>query len=305
MTYVNHWDEVAERRLDIGGLHGAWQDLGRAAGMTWSSVKRIRVDPGARPTPAHAHGRDEEFFFVLGGSGLSWQDGATHEVGEGDVILHRPEGPAHTLIAGESGLEVLVFGPDSPTSLTRLPRAEVFWVGPWWIADDAGPQHPFSREPVEISGEPADRPATTIHYTEGRERVVARGATDIRWLDAGRAAGSMVTGLRHGTIAAGAAGPPPHCHSAEDEIFVVTGGSGSVMLGDDAFQVRRGSVVGRPAGTGVAHSFEAGPDGLELLAWGTRDPGDLAYFPRSQKVFFRGLGVVGRIEPLGYWDGEE
>ncbi len=59
-----------------------------------------------------------------------------------------------------------------------------------------------------------------------------------------------------------------------------------------------------PAGSGVAHAFRAGDGPLTLLAYGTRDPGDLAYYPRSGKISFRGLGVMGRIEPLEYWDGE-
>jgi uncharacterized cupin superfamily protein len=68
--------------------------------------------------------------------------------------------------------------------------------------------------------------------------------------------------------------------------------------------VRRGSVVARPPGTGVAHAFRAGPRGMSLLAYGTREPADIAYYPRSNKLSFRGLGVIGRIERLDYWDGE-
>ena len=65
-----------------------------------------------------------------------------------------------------------------------------------------------------------------------------------------------------------------------------------------------GSTVARPAGTRVAHAFRAGPDGLTLLAYGTRDPNDIAYYPRSNKVYLRGVGVLARVEPLDYWDGE-
>ena len=36
----------------------------------------------------------------------------------------------------------------------------------------------------------------------------------------------------------------------------------------------------------------------------TREPNDIAYYPRSGKVSLRGVGVIGRIERLGYWDGE-
>jgi hypothetical protein len=30
----------------------------------------------------------------------------------------------------------------------------------------------------------------------------------------------------------------------------------------------------------------------------------MAYFPRSGKIYWRGLGVIGRVERLDYWDGE-
>ena len=43
---------------------------------------------------------------------------------------------------------------------------------------------------------------------------------------------------------------------------------------------------------------------LVYLAYGTREPNDIAYYPRSGKVTLRGIGVMGRIEPLDYWDGE-
>ena len=70
--------------------------------------------------------------------------------------------------------------------------------------------------------------------------------------------------------------------------------------------VRAGSVVARPAGTSVAHAFRGGDDGLTLLLYGTREPDDVCFYPRSGKVYFVGLGLVVRLgEPVDYWDGEE
>ncbi len=97
---------------------------------------------------------------------------------------------------------------------------------------------------------------------------------------------------------------PPHCHSAEEELFVVLDGSGSCLLGDEEHALRAGHVLSRPAGTGVTHALRGGPDGLTFLAYGTRDTNDMAYFPRSGKIYWRGLGVIGRVERLDYWDGE-
>jgi uncharacterized cupin superfamily protein len=55
----------------------------------------------------------------------------------------------------------------------------------------------------------------------------------------------------------------------------------------------------------VAHCFRAGEAGLTLLSYGTRDPGDIVYYPRSDKVNFRGVGLITRLERLDYWDGED
>ena len=60
---------------------------------------------------------------------------------------------------------------------------------------------------------------------------------------------------------------------------------------------------GRP-GRRVGHAFQAGPNGVTMLIYGTRCPNDMCWYPRSNKIFWRGLGVIGRIESLEYGDGE-
>ena len=72
----------------------------------------------------------------------------------------------------------------------------------------------------------------------------------------------------------------------------------------EEIELRPGHLIARPPGTGVAHSFLAGADGLTMLIYGTRRPNDMAWFPRSSKIYWRGLGVIGRIESLDDGDGE-
>jgi uncharacterized cupin superfamily protein len=67
--------------------------------------------------------------------------------------------------------------------------------------------------------------------------------------------------------------------------------------------VRPGHVVARPPDTGVAHAFRAGDSRLTYLAYGTRVAGDACFYPDSNKVALG--GVVFRVEPLDYWDGED
>jgi uncharacterized cupin superfamily protein len=107
----------------------------------------------------------------------------------------------------------------------------------------------------------------------------------------------------------------PHCHSEEEEIFVILEGEGTLHLWPspvaeargakhEETPIRPGHVIARPPGTRVSHWFRAGEEGLTMLIYGTRKPNDMAWYPRSNKIFWRGLGVIGRIESLEYNDGE-
>jgi hypothetical protein len=31
---------------------------------------------------------------------------------------------------------------------------------------------------------------------------------------------------------------------------------------------------------------------------------EVVFFPRSSKLFFRGVGVIARVEHVDYWDGK-
>jgi uncharacterized cupin superfamily protein len=307
--HVAHWDDVETTRRDAGHIAGTWRDLGTAAGTVTAGVKRIDVDPGKWSTPAHSEGAEEEIFFVLGGSGLSWQGGSVYEVGEGDCLVHVPEGEAHTLRAGPDGLSVLAFGQRLRHGNTVLPRAGVAWMFPAFVevTPIGEEQTPYLREAAagepEV-GEPSPRPAAIVNLADVAEEEERHGDCAIVERGLGRAAGSVDTGVVYATIPPGYIGCPPHCHSAEEEIFVVLAGDGAVVLGDEEHAVRPGSVVGRPPGTRIAHSFRAGEEGLTYLAYGTRVANDICYYPRSGKVNLRGIGVIGRIEPLDYWDGE-
>ena len=299
-----HSDDVPWEPHEHGDLRCERRRLGAAAGARDVGLSQYRIAPGCRAMPLHVHADEEEIFFVVAGAGLSWRDDATHEVRAGDTIVHRASEEAHTLVAGDDGLDVLAFGSGSPTGLTQLPRAGVTWVGARWLP--AGSPHPFVAEPPAGELPPlAPRPDTIVALADVGAQELHRGR-NVRRIrrDLGRAAHSRRSGLQHVTIEPGARNAVRHCHSVEEELFVVLEGAGAVLLGDERHPVWSGSVVARPPATGVAHAFEAGDDGMTLLAYGTRDPSDMCWYPDSSKVSFRGLRVIARVEALDYWDGE-
>ena len=311
-----NWDDVPVRQVTVGPIEGAWRDLGTAAGTRLLGLRRVQIPPGKRSTPAHTHSGEEELFFVLAGSGLSWQGGAAYEVAAGDCLVHLIEGPAHTLVAGPEGLDVLTFGERAVSEACYLPRAKVAWLGSSWVTAGDTP-HPFAQEAavgeLEMPDAPSPRPATIVNLADVPEHGFERGdcASTRRVLTG--AAGAQRTALRHFSVAAGKLGAPPHCHSGGEELFVVLDGDGAYLeqaSGAPGWEpeerpVRAGDVVSCLAGAGAAHALRAGPGGLTYLAYGNRDSNDTIWYPRSRKIWFTGLNVIGRVEPLGYWDGEE
>ncbi|MEO5577301.1 MAG: cupin domain-containing protein [Gaiellaceae bacterium] len=307
---IAHWDDVESGRAEAGHIAGLWTDLGSAAGAKTVGVNRIRIDPGMWSTPFHRQTGEEEIFYVLGGSGICLLDGGAFEVRAGDCIVHRVF-EAHSLRAGEDGLDVLAFGERGRTEAAHLPRAGVSWLGGSWVEAGVG-AHPWEREAA--AGEPevpevGGRPDSVVHVDDG---VGDHGGG---WRRLARRAGAERTGLNWRRLPAGGEGAPPHCHSADEEIFVVLAGEGALGLypgpqlvrdggGDEEHSIRAGNVISRPAGTGIAHGLRAGASGLTFLAYGTSRPDDICYYPRSNKLNFRGLGLIARLEDLDYDDGE-
>lgn len=291
--------------MDYGELRVDRKPLSRPRGGRGATLSRWRIEPGARSTPQHTHVDEEEIFFVLSGSGLSWQNDVVHEIGAGDALVHRAGREAHTLIAGDDApLDVLAYASGSSTGLTVLPRSGMCRVGATWLPQDA--PNPFAAEPP--AGEPpplARRPPTIVALDDLEPSLQDRGPVHRSRRDLGRGAGSQLSGLQHVTVSPGRRSSVRHCHSHDDELFVVLEGSGTLLLGDESHAVGPGSIVARPPGSGVAHSFEAGDGGLVMLAYGTREPADMCWYPDSRKISARGLGVIFRVQPLEYWDGEE
>ena len=79
-------------------------------------------------------------------------------------------------------------------------------------------------------------------------------------------------GFSYQRLAPNVAGSTGHRHQTQEEVYVVVAGSGRVKLDGEVRELRQWDALRVPGP--VARGFEAGPDGLELLAIGFAEGGD-------------------------------
>jgi uncharacterized cupin superfamily protein len=182
----------------------------------------------------------------------------------------------------------------------------------WHQAFEASPDDPLEREaaagPLEPP-EPTPRPSCIVALADVEEEAEEVGEIAIRERDVASAAGSLRSGLRHNVVPPGKLNCPPHWHAREHELFVVLEGGGTLLLYDfhgdvtEEHGLRAGHCVSCPGAMRFAHALRAGEQGMTYLAYGTRDPSEIVYYPRSKKAW---LGrVMVRLDLVDdYWEGE-
>jgi mannose-6-phosphate isomerase-like protein (cupin superfamily) len=105
------------------------------------------------------------------------------------------------------------------------------------------------------------------------DAAVAGGLSEIHEAHFARQAlGCETTGLAYYVFKPGMRQPFGHHHELDEEVYVVLSGSGRVRLGDEVIGVKPYDAV--RVAPSVTRAFEAGDDGLELLAFGGHHEGD-------------------------------
>jgi mannose-6-phosphate isomerase-like protein (cupin superfamily) len=89
---------------------------------------------------------------------------------------------------------------------------------------------------------------------------------------AGRELGAEQTGLSYQVVRAGKRQAFAHRHRDAEEIYVVLSGSGRMKLDDEIVEI--GPMDAIRVAPAVMRAFEAGSEGLELLAFGMHREGD-------------------------------
>jgi mannose-6-phosphate isomerase-like protein (cupin superfamily) len=85
------------------------------------------------------------------------------------------------------------------------------------------------------------------------------------------------TGVSHQRLMSGQRSPFGHKHENAEEVYVVLSGSGRMKLDDEIIAVEALDAI--RVAPAVTRAFEAGPDGLEVLAVGAHHDADGEILP--------------------------
>lgn len=97
-THSHPWNPNSE----IRGVQ-----LGRMAGLKRTGVSLAQIQPGKESFIYHSHECEEEWLYILSGTGTAEIDGQEHEVGPGDFMGFPTPSVAHHL--RNTGSEPLVY----------------------------------------------------------------------------------------------------------------------------------------------------------------------------------------------------
>lgn len=101
---------------------------------------------------------------------------------------------------------------------------------------------------------------------------------------------------------------PYHYHLAQEEMFVILEGEGTLRVAGQMVPVRQGDVVTIPPGPEYPHQFINTSDKLlKYLSISTLERPEICVYPDSKKVaaFHFGVKALQREgTQLDYWDGE-
>ncbi len=104
----------------------------------------------------------------------------------------------------------------------------------------------------------------------GELRDVSPEGVRIQWRFAREELGSPELGISRFTYEPGARMPWGHRHGEQEEAYGVVGGSGRAKLDDEFIEISEWDVL--RVAPAVARSFEAGPEGLDVICIGGRKP---------------------------------
>lgn len=136
-THAHPWNPNSEMR----GVQ-----LARLAGLERTGVSLARIPPGRESFVYHSHEREEEWLYILSGTGTAEIDAGEYEVGPGDFMGFPTPSVAHHLRnTGSEDLVYLMGGENRDSEVATFPRLgkKMVRVGTNVEIYDVGAAKPF------------------------------------------------------------------------------------------------------------------------------------------------------------------
>ena len=125
--------------------------------------------------------------------------------------------------------------------------------------------------------------------------------------------GAKDLGYSYDVVPAGKASCPFHSHRAEEEMFFVVSGTGTLRYGNESRKIRTGDFICCPVGgPETAHQIVNDSDApLAYISVSTMMPAEVCEYPDSNKIgAYGGAGearlkhMTERSGAVDYWKGE-
>ena len=141
-----------------------------------------------------------------------------------------------------------------------------------------------------------------------RERFLRAPLYDSQTASMTQGTAAKHLGASFDIVAPGRMSCPYHLHHAEEEMFIVLQGQGTLRVAGEQLPISAGDVITIPPGPEYPHHIINTSDApLHYLSISTRVKPEVCEYPDSGKVgvFGEGLRLLQRREAgLDYWDGE-
>lgn len=145
------------------------------------------------------------------------------------------------------------------------------------------------------------------------ERFIREPLYDAQGSRLARGTAATKLGASYDILEPGKRGCPYHLHHAQEELFVVLDGIGTLRVAGEMLQIKAGDVIFIPAGPEYPHQIINTSDApLKYLSVSTMETPEICVYPDSGKYLAEGsldrdkpFDVIDRLgENLDYWDGE-
>ena len=278
--------EERPRFLRGEGVASRVRRIGDAAGLRQMGVSIRTADPGRYASNRHFHEVEEEWAYVLSGTGTARLGPHAIAVRAGHFVGYPPGPRAHDFLATGSEPLVLLEGGE------RRPDEERGWypdLGKGWskngIEDRAGPPPPDESRPEQCVHLDDCEVVAFAHPVEPRARRRRR--------DLAEPTGLVRQAVVHVVVQPGDLTTAFHTHTRTDEWVYVLQGRARVRLGDGRFEVGAGDFLAHPAGS-PPHAMEALEE-LHYLMGGQCDADDTVLYPEHGRKLQ--AGRFSALEP--------